>query len=100
MATLIHTEAFNPATGDSLGKIPQNSIGDIKEAVKYFNGVVEDIAKGKIPIGKFVVTKTMTKRAELYENIQPHSELAKKIKKRSPAEAPGVGDRMRDAWTG
>ena len=34
MSTQIHTEAFNPATGDSLGKIPQNNIGDIKEAVK------------------------------------------------------------------
>ncbi len=34
MTTLIHTEAFNPATGESLGKIPQNTIADIKEAVK------------------------------------------------------------------
>lgn len=43
---------------------------------------------------KLVITKTMTKRAEGYAGIQPHAELAKKIKKRSPAEAPGVGDRI------
>ncbi|MEA3288175.1 MAG: aldehyde dehydrogenase family protein [Candidatus Marinimicrobia bacterium] len=34
MTTHIHTEAFNPATGESLGKIPQNTIDDIREAVK------------------------------------------------------------------
>ncbi len=34
MATRIHTEAFNPATGDSLGKVPQNTVDDINDAVK------------------------------------------------------------------
>jgi len=50
--------------------------------------------EGKIPIKKLVVTKTMTKRAEGYVGIQPHAELVKKIKKRTPAECPGVGDRI------
>ena len=34
MTTQIHTEAFNPATGASLGKIPQNTIADIKQSVQ------------------------------------------------------------------
>lgn len=34
MSTLIHTEAFNPATGESLGKIPQNSLEDIRDSVR------------------------------------------------------------------
>lgn len=33
MATKIHTEAYNPATGESLGQVPQNSSKDVKEAV-------------------------------------------------------------------
>lgn len=33
MSTLIHTEAFNPATGESLGQIPQNTLEDIQHAV-------------------------------------------------------------------
>ncbi|NQV49230.1 MAG: aldehyde dehydrogenase family protein [Candidatus Marinimicrobia bacterium] len=34
MTLLTHTEAINPATGESLGNIPQNNISDIKESVK------------------------------------------------------------------
>jgi len=34
MTTQLYTEAYNPATGKSLGKIPQNSIKDIRESVK------------------------------------------------------------------
>ena len=67
---------------------------DIKLAVEYFKGVVDDVIANKIPIQKLVITKTMTKKAERYVGIQPHAELVKKIKKRSPAEAPGVGDRI------
>ncbi len=67
---------------------------DIKLALKYFKGVVNDMVAGKIPIQKLVITKTMTKRAEGYAGIQPHAELVKKIRKRSPMEAPGVGDRI------
>jgi DNA polymerase I len=67
---------------------------DIKKAVKYFKCVVNEIIEGKIPIDKLVITKTMTKKAEGYDGIQPHAELVKKLKKRSPAEAPGIGDRI------
>jgi len=67
---------------------------DIKEALHYFKGVAEKMVEGKIPIKKLVVTKTMTKKAEGYAGMQPHAELVKKIKKRSPAECPGVGDRI------
>lgn len=67
---------------------------DIKVAVEYFKDVVDDVIAGKIPIKKLVITKTMTKRAEGYVGVQPHAEVVKKIRKRSPAEAPGVGDRI------
>jgi len=67
---------------------------DIKKAIKHFKKVVDEIVMGKTPIQKLIITKTMTKRAERYDGIQPHAELVKKIQKRSPAEAPGVGDRI------
>ncbi|MCF7824866.1 MAG: aldehyde dehydrogenase family protein [Candidatus Marinimicrobia bacterium] len=34
MTIQVHTEAFNPATGKSLGTIPQNSVKEIKDFVK------------------------------------------------------------------
>jgi len=34
MTDQVHTEAYNPATGKSIGSIPQNSVRDIKAAVK------------------------------------------------------------------
>ncbi|NQV41680.1 MAG: aldehyde dehydrogenase family protein [Candidatus Marinimicrobia bacterium] len=33
MSTLSHTEAFNPATGESLGQVPKNTLEDIQHAV-------------------------------------------------------------------
>ncbi len=66
---------------------------DIKLAVEYFKEVIEDILNMKIPIEKFVITKTITKRPENYRGIQPHVELVKKIRQRN-TEAPGVGDRV------
>ncbi|MCD6590671.1 MAG: DNA polymerase elongation subunit [Candidatus Aenigmarchaeota archaeon] len=67
---------------------------DIKAAVEYFKKVANEVAKNKIPIEKLVITKTMTKSADGYAGVQPHAELVKKIKKRNPAEAPGIGDRI------
>ncbi|MBN2043214.1 MAG: DNA polymerase elongation subunit [Candidatus Aenigmarchaeota archaeon] len=67
---------------------------DIKSAVKFFNGIVKEVTERKVSIQKLVITKTLTKRADGYAGVQPHAELAKKMKKRSPADAPGVGDRI------
>jgi len=44
MATQIHTEAFNPATGESIGTIPQNTRTDISEAVQRIRVAQEDWA--------------------------------------------------------
>ena len=66
----------------------------VKEATCYFSGVIKDLLDGKIPIQKLVVTKTMTKLPASYAGMQPHIELVKKIQTRSPADAPGIGDRI------
>jgi DNA polymerase I len=65
-----------------------------KYAVDYFKNIASDLANGKIPVQKLIITKTMTKKAESYSGMQPHAELVKRIKRRSPTEAPGIGDRI------
>ncbi|HLD56902.1 MAG TPA: DNA-directed DNA polymerase, partial [archaeon] len=65
---------------------------DIKKAVVYFKGVIGDIVNGKIDINTLVVTKTITKKPENYDGVQPHVELAKKILARGGEV--GVGDRI------
>jgi DNA polymerase I len=67
---------------------------DVKEAVRCFRCVVQDLVKRKIDMQKLVVTKTMTKQVKSYAGVQPHIELVKKIRGRDPAEAPGIGDRI------
>ncbi len=67
----------------------------VKEAEDYFKNVVKQLVEGKIPIQKLEVTKSMTKHAKGYKGMQPHIELVKKMQKRSPADAPGIGDRVR-----
>ncbi len=65
---------------------------DIKKAVSYFKGVVGDLVKGKIDINKLVITKTITKKPENYDGVQPHVELVKKVSARGIDV--GVGDRV------
>lgn len=67
---------------------------DQEKAVNYFHDVVRDLGEGKIPMEKLVLTKTLTKRPEMYPGVQPHAEVAKKMKQRNPADAPGVGERI------
>ncbi|MFH0889614.1 MAG: DNA-directed DNA polymerase [Candidatus Aenigmatarchaeota archaeon] len=68
--------------------------GDTKEALSYFNVVMKNLSENKIPIEKLVITKSITKSPANYAGLQPHIELVKKMQKRNPAEAPGVGDRV------
>jgi DNA polymerase I len=67
---------------------------DVKEAVNYFKTVAEDLFRGKVNIEKLVITKTITKRVESYDGLQPHVEVIKKMRKRGEHEIPGVGDRI------
>jgi len=67
---------------------------DVHKAVEEFKQTINDIETGKIDINKLVITKTITKNIDTYKGIQPHIELAKRLRKRNPADAPGVGDRI------
>jgi DNA polymerase I len=67
---------------------------DTKKAFNYVKDILMKLEKNQIPIEDLVVTKSISKSLKEYKGIQPHVELVKKMRQRSPADAPGVGDRV------
>jgi DNA polymerase I len=65
-----------------------------RKAFDYVQTIMAKLQKNEIPVEKLVITKSVTKPVKSYKGIQPHIELVKKLRKRSPADAPGVGDRV------
>jgi DNA polymerase I len=65
-----------------------------KKALDYVQTVMTKLQNNEIPVEKLVISKSVTKPIKSYKGIQPHIELVKKLRKRSPADAPGVGDRV------
>jgi len=64
------------------------------KAVKYVKKVINDLQEGKTPLDKLVIVKGISRPLHSYKGVQPHVELVKKMIKRDPASAPGVGDRI------
>lgn len=67
---------------------------DIKKALNLVKVKINDIKTGKMDINKLVITKSISKSLKTYKGVQPHVELLKKMRKRDPASAPGIGDRI------
>jgi DNA polymerase I len=65
-----------------------------KDALVYIRKIISDLDNNRIPIDKLIVTKSISKPIREYKGIQPHIEVVKKMRKRSPSGAPGVGDRV------
>jgi DNA polymerase I len=65
-----------------------------KKVFDFVKDVIKKIERNEIPIEDLVVTKSISKPLSTYKGVQPHVELVKKIKKRAPAEAPAIGDRV------
>lgn len=65
---------------------------DPDDAVKYVKTVISDLLQNNIDISHLVITKELTKSD--YAAKQAHVELAQKIKKRDPGNAPKLGDRI------
>jgi DNA polymerase I len=65
-----------------------------QKALNYVKEMLKKLEKNEIPIEDLVVTKGISKPLRTYKGMQPHIELVKKLRKRSPAEAPGIGDRV------
>ncbi|ENN82888.1 hypothetical protein YQE_00750, partial [Dendroctonus ponderosae] len=61
-------------------------------AVNYAKLVISDLLQNNLDISQLVIIKELTK--EDYAAKQAHVELAKKMKKRDPGNAPKLGDRI------
>ena len=68
--------------------------GNIYKAAEHVRRVVRNLIEGKIPLEKLTIVKGLTKDPESYDGVQPHVELAKKLRKRDPTKAPAVGERI------
>lgn len=68
--------------------------GDIQKAINRVKEVLIKLRKGEIPLEKLTIIKGITKNINSYDGILPHIELARKLAKRNPAEAPKIGDRI------
>ncbi len=65
-----------------------------KKAFNIVKGKIEEIKAGKMDINKLIITKSISKSLRTYKGIQPHVELVKKMRKRDPTSAQGIGDRI------
>jgi len=65
-----------------------------KKALAYIRDVIGKLSRNEIPIEDLVITKGISKPLGSYKGVQPHVELVKKLRRRSPSEAPGIGDRV------
>ncbi|KAG5861433.1 hypothetical protein JTB14_000469 [Gonioctena quinquepunctata] len=61
-------------------------------AANYAKQVISDLLQNNVDISQLVITKELTKSD--YTAKQAHVELAKKITKRDPGNAPKLGDRI------
>lgn len=66
---------------------------DIEKSKQYVKSVIQDMVDDKIPIEKFILSKSLRGK---YKNpdTQPHVALVKKMAKRNPGSEPQVGDRV------
>lgn len=67
---------------------------DVRKSVSIVKKIVNEIKENKVDINKLIITKSISRSLRSYKGVQPHVELVKKMRKRDPSSAPGVGDRI------
>ncbi|CAG9321819.1 unnamed protein product [Blepharisma stoltei] len=75
---------------------------NVNDAVDFVKGVVSALLQNKIDLSMLVITKALGKKTQsegksnknAYQGNQAHAVLVEKLRKRDPATAPGVGDRV------
>lgn len=70
---------------------PDNADGK-EQAVAYVKSLCEELRQNTTDFRSLVISKSLGK--EDYAAKMPHTELAEKLRKRDPASAPRVGDRV------
>ena len=69
---------------------------NVPAAIDYAKQMISDLLQNKLDISMLVITKSLGKSADDsdYSAKQAHVELAMRMKKRDPGNAPSVGDRI------
>jgi DNA polymerase delta subunit 1 len=67
---------------------------DVPGAVATAKSVIANLLQNKLDLSLLVISKSLSKEASAYDNKQAHVELAERMRKRDPATAPAMGDRV------
>ncbi|KAG9393357.1 DNA polymerase delta catalitic subunit POLD1 [Carpediemonas membranifera] len=67
---------------------------NVSEAVEYVKATIRSLMLGELDMAQLVISKQLTRPPEKYDSKQAHTELALKLAKRDPNNAPHVGDRI------
>jgi DNA polymerase delta subunit 1 len=68
----------------------------VQSGIEYAKGMISDLLMNRLDLSLLVISKSLGKGAESkdYAAKQAHVELAERMRKRDPASAPAVGDRV------
>jgi len=66
----------------------------VEHAVEFVKNTISDLLQNRLDISQLVITKALSRAAEDYDSKQAHVELAERMRKRDPATAPAIGDRV------
>ncbi len=64
--------------------------GSIDEAVNYVKKVVEELSKGRIPLEKLIIWKTLSKKLSDYDQEAPHVVAARRMEQAGYKVSPGM----------
>lgn len=67
---------------------------DKEKAMTYVKGVVSDLMSNKIPLDMLVMSKKLSRAPKDYKAMAAHVNLALRLEKENPEEAPVAGDRV------
>ncbi|ORC90659.1 DNA polymerase delta catalytic subunit [Trypanosoma theileri] len=66
----------------------------VESAVEYVKGTIRDLLLNRLDISHLVITKAFSKAEDEYAGGQAHIALVERMRKRDPASAPNIGDRV------
>jgi DNA polymerase delta subunit 1 len=67
---------------------------DKEKAMKYVKEVVSDLMSNKIPLDMLIMSKKLSRPPKDYKAMAAHVNLALRLEKENPEEAPVAGDRV------
>ncbi|ESL09236.1 DNA polymerase delta catalytic subunit [Trypanosoma rangeli SC58] len=66
----------------------------VDSAVEFVKGTIRDLLLNRLDISHLVITKSFSKAENEYAVAQAHVALVERMRKRDPASAPNIGDRV------